>query len=136
MASMKREDDIAEVFQAIASTNCDELIDVLADKELDSCIGNYRTAFISYIDAFQNSFRLAVERRFDTHQIEQDLEPWHTNYVTLKPFSPAEEHGHAGKSSSLVAKAHKITRKACVLFNNEVHHDDHHHTNSKSLVSE
>ena len=69
MASSKKEDDITEIFQSVASTHCDDLIDALADKELDSCIEHYRTAFISYVDAFQNAFRLAVERRFDSNQI-------------------------------------------------------------------
>ena len=130
MASSKREDEIDRFCNDIAKSHCKELLDLLADRELDACIGQFRTAFISYIEAFQNAFRLTVERQFESHQIEQEQEPWHTNYVTLKPLSPDEVGGR--NSSGLKAKAHKITKKACVLFNNE-NEDQNQYLNRKTI---
>ena len=111
---LKREDEITDFIKCIASKNCDEIMERLSEK--DELLDAYRKAFIAYIDAFQYRFKSAIDRRF---QSDQEQEPWSTNYVTLKPWVPEESRSSSSGSSSLVAKAHKITKKACVLFNHE-----------------
>ena len=126
---LKKEDDVTEWCQNMAYTNCDEIMETLFEK--DEMLDAYRKAFIAYIDAFQCRFKSAIDRRFHS-QAQEEQEPWCTNYVTLKPWAPEE-----GKStSSLVAKAHKITKKAsCVLFNHEPSTESLHASNNLLIGS-
>ena len=79
--------------------------------------GHNYPAFLAYRDTFQNVFRSEINRRFDnvinSSNEQSDQEPWFTDYVTLKPLNH-EESKISG--NSIVAKAQKITKKACVLL--------------------
>ena len=131
--ALKKEDDISEWCQNMAYTNCDEIMETLCEK--DEMLDAYRKAFIAYIDAFQCRFKSAIDRRFQSPPEEQEQEPWCTNYVTLKPWVP-EEGRSGGSTSSLVAKAHKITKKAsCVLFNHEPSTESLHASNNLLIGS-
>ena len=69
-------------------------------------------------------FRSEINKKFDNVICEPDStfqEPWFTDYVTLKPLNQ-EEPKHPG--SSIVAKAQKITKKACVLLHSNNHNND------------
>ena len=58
-----------------------------------------RTAFLAYIDTFQNVFRSEINKKFDNviSAADQEQEPWFTDYVTLKPLNQ-EEPKHPGSS--------------------------------------
>ena len=76
----------------LAVTNCTNLVESICEKtDSDQQIDSLRTAFITYLDAFQSAFRTEINRRFQSENSpqnpEQDLqEPWFTDYVTLKPL--------------------------------------------------
>ena len=89
--------------------------------------------FLAYIDTFQNMFRSEINKKFENVTNEPDStfqEPWFTDYVTLKPLNQ-EEPKHPG--SSIVAKAQKITKKACVLLHSNNHNND---TNASTSLEE
>ena len=120
-----KEDDINQLCHDVASLNCVQLLDSLAEKqEVD--VDALRTVFVSYLDAFQNAFRSEITKRLENQDkvcIEQ--EPWFTDYVTLKPLVHDQD---CKPGSSLVARAQKITKKAaCVLLSNN--HSDTHDEN-------
>ena len=114
----------------LAVSNCTNLVESICEKtDSDQQIDSLRTAFITYLDAFQSAFRTEINRRFQSEQTsqnpEQDLqEPWFTDYVTLKPLIKHDETKNPGSSSSLKAKAQKIGKKACVLLSSNDNHED------------
>ena len=115
--SQTKEDQINELCQNAAQDHCTKLLDSITEQseetEIDASI--LRTAFLAYIDTFQNVFRSEINKRFDNvmNSNSEDQEPWFTDYVTLKPLNH-EESKTSG--NSIVAKAQKITKKACVLL--------------------
>ena len=86
--------EIHGLSQDLAVSNCKNLIESVCDKTDSEQIDNLRTAFITYLDSFQNAFRTEISKRFQSEQQspnnEQDLqEPWFTDYVTLQPLKVA-----------------------------------------------
>lgn len=129
-------DNINDLTLELATANCQTLIQTLCEKSSSATaatasvtsIDSLRTAFITYLDAFQNAFRLEVKRRFDV-VAASEAEPWFTDYVTLKPLRQENETLNGKQSSnqsSFKAKAQKITKKACVLLSNNGENNDDH----------
>lgn len=121
----KEADHITEVCQRIANDNVAKLLDTIGD---DRSVTTLQTAYISYVDAFQSAFRkqVAAAQKCDSNHEDHDLEqlPWLTEYVTLRPINGFSDNGYKAHGSSLVAKAQKITKKACnVLLTSNNHHD-------------
>ena len=112
------EDSIDELSQELAASNCLRLVEVIASRKQVTSIDGFRTAFITYLDAFQNAFRAEVKQKFLENKPEQADEPWFTDYVTLKPLKAEESAEKQQSSSSLKKKAQKITKKAVVLLSN------------------
>ena len=120
---LKMQDEINQLCHNEANLNCVHLLDALTDKQQELTVDALRTAFVSYLDAFQSAFRSEIGKRLDNSITEHEQEPWFTDYVTLKPL--VQEDKLPG--SSLVAKAQKITKKACVLLssnNQDQNHED------------
>ena len=113
-SSPNSEESISELSQSLAVVNSQKLIESL---ENVTSIDSFRTAFITYLDAFQCAFRTQIERKFEHLELlKNEQEPWYTDYVTLKPVVSEENQGPAQDLKTgkfLKAKAQKITKKAC-----------------------
>ena len=122
---LKMQDEINQLCHNEANLHCVHLLDSLTDKQQELTVDALRTAFVSYLDAFQSAFRSEIGKRLDNSITEHEQEPWFTDYVTLKPL--VQEDKLPG-SSRLVAKAQKITKKACVLLSNNNQDQNHEDT--------
>ena len=127
--SESKEDQINALCQNTAQDHCVKLLELITENHEVIDASLLRTAFLAYIDTFQNVFRSEINKKFDNvisnSDNNQELEPWFTDYVTLKPLNQ-EEPKHPG--SSIVAKAQKITKKACVLLQHS--HNENNATNN------
>jgi hypothetical protein len=114
--SQSSEDDINILCQEAANENCANLLQSIATKlEVDSAA--LRTIYVAYLDAFQRAFQAEISKKFDNFELPHE-EPWYTDYVTLKPLNHDESKN---SGLSLVAKAHKMTKKACDLLSTNNH---------------
>lgn len=59
------EEAITNLSTELAQKNSDQLIESVCDNQSVTSIDSFRTAFITYLDAFQNAFRTQIQHKFE-----------------------------------------------------------------------